>query len=400
MIGSYTAILTDSSYPRTAIFAMSIFVMVAFGVTLYAMSVLLTEDAAGGEFSISLLSAGFGGSAVIAGLLAPRIGAHADDHSIRGLTILGGILGAAGMFLFAAAQSGWVVLIAFWVLLGPAAGMALYEPAYVAVGHWVSADNRNKAIALLSLVAGFAGPLFVPATGFLLDGFRWRTTAAILGGVFLVTAIGASIVYPKHKPGEHRDYDLDRVRWSRFFSDHRLMYLTLAIVLTFAAMNSLIFHRVAVFDEEGFSVATVAILAGISGLLTFPGRYLMPRAAEHVKATTLFTVACTGIVASLGFAIWGTTMAAMVAFFVLFGVFFGVLLPTRAVIMNGWYAGEDYGAIMGKQWAVAAVVGGITPWLVGAMRDSLGSYTIPLIVLTAMVAVAAAFNTAAATRSR
>jgi MFS family permease len=271
---------------------MSLFVMVAFGVTLYAMSVLLTEDAAGGEFSISLLSAGFGGSAVIAGLLAPRIGAHADEHSIRGLTLLGGVMGAAAMFLFAAAQSPWVVLIAFWLLLGPAAGMALYEPAYVAVGHWVSGNNRNKAIALLSLVAGLAGPLFVPATGFLLDGFGWRPTAAILGAVFLITSIGASLVYPRHKPGEHRDHTLDRVRWSRFLRDHRLAYLTAAIVLTFAAMNSLIFHRVAVFEEQGFDVATVALLAGLSGLLTFPGRYLMPRASERVEATTLFTVAC------------------------------------------------------------------------------------------------------------
>jgi cyanate permease len=104
-------------------------------------------------------------------------------------------------------------------------------------------------------------------------------------------------------------------------------------------------------------------------------------------------------VVSLVFAIFGTTTVAMVAFFALFGIFFGILLPTRAVIMNGWYAGEDYGAIMGKQWGVAAVVGGITPWLVGVVRDSLDSYTIPLIILTLMVAIAAAFNTAAARRS-
>jgi cyanate permease len=67
--------------------------------------------------------------------------------------------------------------------------------------------------------------------------------------------------------------------------------------------------------------------------------------------------------------------------------------------MNGWYAGEDYGAIMGKQWAVAAVVGGITPWLVGAVRDALGSCTVPLIVLTLMVAIAAGFNMAATHQS-
>jgi len=50
---------------------------------------------------------------------------------------------------------------------------------------------------------------------------------------------------------------------------------------------------------------------------------------------------------------------------------------------------------MGKQWAVAAVVGGITPWLVGVARDALGSYTWPLIVLTGLVATAALFNEAA-----
>jgi len=70
------------------------------------------------------------------------------------------------------------------------------------------------------------------------------------------------------------------------------------------------------------------------------------------------------------------------------------------VIMNGWYAGEDYGAVMGKQWAVAAVVGGIAPWLVGMTRDALGGYTWPLVALTVMIAVAAVFNVAAANRSR
>ncbi len=379
---------------------MSLFVMVGFGVTLYAMSVLLTEDAAGGTFSISLLSAGFGGSTVIAGLLAPVIGRYADDHSVRGITVLGGVLGALAMFVFAAASSPWLVLAAFWILLGPAAGMSLYEPAYVAMGQWVSGEHRNKAIGLLSLVAGLAGPVFVPAAGAILDRYGWRATAVVLGVVYLVAGIAASVTYPRHKPAEHRSEPLARVRWSRFLHDRRLAYLTAAVVLTYAAMNSTFFHRIAVFEEQGFAVASIAALAGISGLLTFPGRYLMPRAAEHVQGTTLFTVACVGIIAALVLAVVGSTGVAMVGFFVLFGIFFGILLPTRAVIMNDWYAGEDYGAIMGKQWAVAAVVGGLTPWLVGAMRDTLGGYAVPLVVLTAMVAAAMLFNVAAARRSR
>ncbi len=379
---------------------MSVFVLVAFGVSLYAMSVLLTGKAAGGDFSISLLSAGFGGSTVVAGVLAPRVGRHADDHSVRGITLLGGLLGAASMFLFALSQEGWQVLIAFWLFLGPAAALSLYEPAYVAVGQWVTEGHRNKAIGGLSVIAGLAGPIFVPLTGLMLDAFEWRQTAAILGGIFLIAGLGASFVYPLHSPRDQRGHDVMRVRWKRFFDDRRLLYLTLSIVLTFAAMNSVFFHRVAVFEDQGFDVSTIAFLAGVSGLLTFPGRYLMPRAAERVAATSLFTVACVGIVVSMVFAIVGTPAVVMVAFFSLFGLFFGVMLPTRAVIMNGWYAGEDFGAVMGKQWAVAAVAGGITPWLVGAARDALGSYTLPLIALTVLIGAAAAFNEAAARRSR
>ncbi|MCL1594481.1 MAG: MFS transporter [Actinomycetia bacterium] len=392
--------MSDSEYPRAAIVAMSLFVLVAYGVSLYAMSVLLTGKAAGGEFSISLLSAGFGGSAVVAGLLAPLVGRHADDHSVRGITLLGGLLGGVAMVLLAVSQEGWHVLVAFWLFLGPAAALSLYEPAYVAVGQWVHEGHRNRAIGVLSVIAGLAGPIFVPLTGLLLATFGWRQTSAILGVVFLVAGVGASLVYPPHRPKDHREHDITKVRWKRFFGDRRLLYLTLAIVLTFAAMNAVFFHRVAVFEDQGFDVSTIALLAGISGLLTFPGRYLMPRAAGRVAATSLFTVACAGIVVSMIFAIIGSPAVVMVAFFVLFGLFFGLMLPTRAVIMNGWYAGEDFGAVMGKQWSVAAVVGGITPWIVGVTRDALGSYTWPLIGLTGLIAVAALFNEAAAHRSR
>lgn len=392
LLQPYTRRLSNSDHPRGAVLAISVFVLVAFGVNLYAMSVLLTSEAAGGEFSISLLSAAFGGSAVVAGLLAPQVGRHADDHSVRGITLLGALLGGAAMFVFAASHEAWQVLIAFWLLLGPAAALSLYEPAYVALGQWVSENKRNKAIAVLSLVAGLAGPVFVPLTGVALDVFTWRVTAVLLGLIFIGTGVVASLMYPRHKPSDHADHDVARVRWTRFTSDTRLLYLSLAVVLSFAAMNSVFFHRVAVFEEQGFAVTTVALLAGISGLLTFPGRYLMPLAAERVRATSLFTLACSGIVVSMGFAVVGSPAIVMIAFFVLFSLFFGILLPTRAVIMNEWYAGRDYGAVMGKQWAAAAVVGGITPWLVGAARDALGSYTWPLIALATMVAVAALFT--------
>jgi cyanate permease len=58
--------------------------------------------------------------------------------------------------------------------------------------------------------------------------------------------------------------------------------------------------------------------------------------------------------------------------------------------MTDWYHGEDFGAIMGKQWSIAAVVGGMAPLLVGVLRDATGSYTIPIagLIGASFVAVA------------
>ena len=395
----YTRRSLMHSFPKTSVASLSISVFVAFGVSLYAVSVLITEQGAGGQFSIGLLSAAFGGAAVIGGLLAPRVGRHADDHSVRGIAVAGAVLGGIGMFVFASANSSIQVIAAFWLFLGPATAMTLYEPAFVAVSQWVHGDHRNRAIGMLVVIGGLAGPVFLPLTGLLLDRYEWRTTAVILGCLYLATGVLALIAYPNLKPIDDRGQAVPHVSWMRFASDRRLLFITVSFVLTFAAMQSTLLHRVALFEEHGYAVTGVAFLAGLSGLMTFPGRYLMPRVSDRIPPTRAVTFACVGLVGVMVLAIIGVPWIVMVAFFVIFGLFFGILIPTRPVIMNAWYSGADFGAVMGKQWAIAAVVGGVTPWLVGVGREVFGSYTVPFLVLTVAIAVAAVFNVAAERRS-
>jgi MFS family permease len=175
------------------------------------------------------------------------------------------------------------------------------------------------------------------------------------------------------------------------------MFVTIAVVLLFAAVISMLFHRVAVFEEQGFDVGYVALLAGVSGLFSFPGRFFAPRLSGYLKPTTLFTLSSAGLVGSMILAIVGTPGWVMVGHFLIFGIFFGITVPLRAVIMNDWYAGHDYGSLMGKQWAVAAIAGGIAPWLVGAARDATGSYAWPLVAITVAIALAGVANAVSAT---
>ena len=82
----------------------------------------------------------------------------------------------------------------------------------------------------------------------------------------------------------------------------------------------------------------------------------------------------------------------MIAHFFFFGIFFGFTLPLRAMVMNEWYAGEDFGALMGKQWSAAAVAGGVAPWLIGASREALSSYTWPVTAIAVAVGLSILFN--------
>ncbi|NOX24242.1 MAG: MFS transporter [Actinobacteria bacterium] len=385
---------------RRAVFSLAGLVAVAYGTQLYALSVMVTEKAAGGEFSISLLSAGFGGAAIVAGLSAPLVGRIADRHSVRGLIGFGALMSGGAFGLFAVATEGWQIVAAFWLLLGPATAMTGYEPAYVAIGQWILPSERNRAIALVSVVGGFAGPIFIPLTGWMVTTIGWRFASGVLGMTMVVVGgVGAFIFLPKGGPPAEAVSSASSVPWRRFVEDRRLFAFSAAVLVSFGVLSTVFLHRVAVFQEAGFDVRYVALLAGMSSLFTFPGRWLAPRMAERVPAISIFVGSCAALAGVMMFAVVASPAWVMWAFFALFGVFFGVLLPMRAVIMNEWYAGEDFGLLMGKQWSLAALAGGAMPWIGGVLRDALGSYVVPMLIVVVGMAVAAALGVAASRAS-
>ena len=85
----------------------------------------------------------------------------------------------------------------------------------------------------------------------------------------------------------------------------------------------------------------------------------------------------------------GTSRSQMIAHFSLFGLAFGALVPLRAMVMGGWFSGPGYGRIMGTQWTAVILVGAAGPFLVGAVRDTTGDYSVSFYVLAAVLFVAA-----------
>ncbi|MDJ0961403.1 MAG: MFS transporter [Acidimicrobiia bacterium] len=377
-----------------ALVVLSTVVMVSFGSLFYAYSVLITDEAAGSEFSTSLLSTAYGGFVLIGGLLAFAVGRYADRRGVRPVFGVGAVLGCAGLGLLSVAGSGAQVVAVSWLLMGPAGAMLFYEPAFIAVDQWFSGRSRGRAIAVLTVIAGLAGPIFVPLTGALVTSLGWRPAARVLAVIVAVVALSGTAVTPGGAPKHDRE-SAARPSFTGLLRDPRFALYTGAVLLFYGALQATFFHRIAAFEAVGFAVAGVSAWAGVSGLLGFPGRWLAPRAAarfaQWLQAGFLLVLA-----ASVLLIVAAPRGGAMPAHFIIFGLAFGGLLPLRPVIMSDWFSGPDFGHIMGAQWSMAAVAGAAGPWLVGLGRDAVGGYDGPMLVVGGVLVLGAVLTVLAA----
>jgi MFS family permease len=240
--------------------ALCVVVSVAYGALSYGFAVLITAPAAGGEFSRGLLSAAYGGSVLTGGLGAVLVGRLADRVGVRWLMAGGSLAGAAGLLAFAWATAGWQVLAVWWVLLGPVTALTFYEPAYVAIQQAFATPVRARAIGVLALAAGLSGPIFTLATGALVDGLGWRAATRVLASALACAAPVAAILITARPV--HGAPESERAPWRANLASYRatrLRLFTVGVVLAYGALEAVVVHRIARFEDLGFALATVTL---------------------------------------------------------------------------------------------------------------------------------------------
>jgi MFS family permease len=383
--------VSEPPFPWKLILPLSVTVMVAFGIMLYGFSVFLTDGAAGGEFSTGLLSVAYGGGLVSGGLLAYPVGKRADRYGVRGIVAAGAVLGSVGLLLFSLASRPWQVLAAWWLLIGPAGAMTFYEPAFIAVDRWCTKEQRARALAVLTLIGGLAGILFLPGIERLINLLEWRPAVRVLALLLLMTGGIAALVFIRdgsavQSPASAQE---EGFAFSVVVRDSRFMLFTLAMVFSSVGAQAVLSHRVARFEETGFAVAGVAIWAAVASALSLPGRSIAPYLAQKIQSTVVQGTVMALMALATFFMIDGSQQWSLPAHFVVFGLSFGAVLPLRAMVMAEWFSGAAYGRTMGMQWAAASLTGAFGPALIGLLHDATAGYRVPMVLTTSLLVVAA-----------
>lgn len=359
---------------------------ISWGIVYYAFSVFIqpmqrefgwSQAAITGAYSLSLLVSG------LAGILVGRI---LDVRGPRLVMSLGSVLAVALVFAWSQVQS----LPAFyliWIGLGAAMAGILYEPAFAVIATWF-ARRRRRALTVLTLVGGFASVIFIPLAEQLVQAYGWRGALLILGGTLGITTILPHILVLRKHPSDMgltvdgtvsqaeaalrpvppelttRDALEDRAFW----------WLTGAFALNAFVVVALTLHLIPYLIEHHYSSTFAANAAGLVGLMVVPGRIIFSVVGDRVprKGVTIAIFVLVSI--SLMILHWGSAVAAVMAFVVLFGASKGAITPVRAAVVADDFGASNYASISGVMLFPSTITRALAPVAVGFMFDQAGNY--------------------------
>lgn len=394
--------------------ALAVTETVSWGVLYYAFAVFQVPMRAELGLSTATLAGAFSLALLVAGIAAVPAGRWLDRHGARGLMTVGSV--AAVLLVVAWSRVHTVAgLYAVFAGIGLVSAAVLYEPAFAVVVRWF-ATARARALLAVTVVAGFASTIFLPASDALIRAFGWRDALLVLAGVLAVTTVlphalvlrrdpadlglhpdGASTPGPSTSPrpaGEESPGLRSTARWA--LRDPLFGWLTLAFTANTLAVIVVAVHLVPYLREHGHGQAFAAAATGALGALSVTGRLVVTGATQQWSMASVTAAAfAMQAVAVVVLLTTGRSTGGAVMFVVLFGLGFGVGTNARPALLADAYGTAQYAtlsALGGIAFTAAKTLG---PFAAGLARTVTGSY-LPVLVALVAVSATAAFAVACA----
>ena len=174
--------------------------LIVFGVAggQFSFGVFLTPMTADFGWSRGTLSAAFGVSYLISGLLRPFAGYLADRYSPKWVALTGVLIMGWMLALIPRVESLWQLYVLFSIM---SVGITLGSGPILTkiVSQWFLA-KRGLMLGLVSGAGSFGAMILVPATSTFLLVFSWREAYLFLGIFLLLAVLPAGILLIRNRP--------------------------------------------------------------------------------------------------------------------------------------------------------------------------------------------------------
>lgn len=301
-----------------------------------------------------------------AGFLVDRLGA-------RALLILGLVIGATSFVTAGLVDSFWV-MIAMFAIAGM--GNTVYHPAdYTLLSQHVPADRIGQAFSLHTF-AGMLGSAVAPASLLMMQS-SWGWRGAFVGaGVFgFAVALLLLLVRDGTTPTANADTrpasDSSDTGWRLLLSAPILLNLAFFILLAMMSGGLYNYSVVALGALYGTPVTTANValtgnlLLSAAGVLV--GGLLVTRTKRHSLVATLGLTAMALSVVLV--ALVDLNSLALIAAMSLAGLFSGVIMPSRDMIVREVTPPGSFGKVFGFVTTGFNIGGIVSPLIFGAVMD-------------------------------
>jgi cyanate permease len=377
--------------------ALAITETISFGILLYAFTVFIAPMEAELGWSRATLTGGFSLATLVNAVVGIGVGRWLDRRGARSLMTAGSIGAAMLVYGWSRVES-VEVFYAVWVLLGVVKAMVLYEPAFWVVSAWFS-RQRRQALTLMTFIAGFSSLIFAPLTQALINNLGWRATLAIYALLLALVTVPMHALLLRRRPADmglavdgDLQHDGEAAAVSIPAAAHSprstlrqasFWWLTGAFTLSAVSVSALLVHLVPYLSESGYSRDFAALVYGLIGAVSLPGRLILTPLGDRYSPTLItagmFLTQGLGVLALLG----ARSSPFVWVFLLLFAAGYGAVTPARAALVAEFYGAAHYGTISGALTLAVILLSAASPVTVGWLRDMLGSYDLVFVGLTA-----------------
>jgi MFS family permease len=340
-----------ASRPVT-ITALGIAQILGYGTSFYFPAVLAPPIVADTGWSLAWVVSGTSIGLLVAGLIAPKVGAIIDRRGGRPVLAVSSLLYAAGLLCIGLAPSLPVYLFG-WIVLGGGMGTGFYDAVFAALGKLYGRDARAP-ITNLTLFGGFASTVCWPLSAFLAENFGWRSACLIYAALHLLVSLPLQMaVMPplaKSLPDKSGEVAADAPTHSppAALAHERLILFLIAGILTVSASigSIVIVHMMIFLQDRGASFALAVSLGTLFGPAQVGARVVERMFGASYHPIWTLIASCALMLAGLIMLVANTPLLWLTI--LIYGGGFGIMWIARGTLPLALFGPERYATLMGR----------------------------------------------------
>jgi MFS family permease len=377
-----------ASRPVT-IAALGIAQILGWGTSFYFPAVLAPPIVADTGWSLGFVVSGASIGLLVAGLIAPRVGAIIDRRGGRPVLAASSWLYAAGLVGIGLAPNLPIYLLA-WVVLGGGMGTGLYDAVFAALGKLYGKDARTP-ITNLTLFGGFASTICWPLSALLAESFGWRGACLIYAALHLVVSLPLQMaVMPplaaRTEAAPDGSTGPSQAAQTPPLAHERLMFALLALVLTISAGigSTVIVHMMIFLQVSGADFALAVTLGTLFGPAQVGARFVERLFGANYHPVWTMMASCALMLIGLAMLLGGFPLLAVTI--LLYGGGYGIMWIARGTLPLALFGPVRYATLVGRLAFPSLIVQALAP-SAGALLIERHGADLTLAVLTGFAAL-------------